>query len=253
MNNGYDRTCRVTQHGWNHRSNDWRNIHFRSLDFCWQQYSDMCIVQRLRSTIVFDTCELKSYPTNHISTRRQAINYALIMSLQVHSFNRSIVLLNHSHQMIDRAVRRHLLSVFTDCPHRGKLGWLEESHLVFLAMQHFFDVQARGRSAVCCIAAAQLNIDMIPSNAPDFLSFNDIAWWTELGQWHEPSAVVLVSVVRWDSSTRIVLYKYGCMAGWFDVRSQWSYCILWSCRLTHRRSADNSGCQRKDWRRMPMS
>jgi hypothetical protein len=50
-----------------------------------------------------------------------------------------------------------MFSVLTDCSHREKLGWLEETHLVFPAIQRFFDVQANGRSIVRRIAEAQLS------------------------------------------------------------------------------------------------
>lgn len=59
-------------------------------------------------------------------------------------------------------------SVFTDCPHREKLGWLEETHLVFPAIQRFFDVEAHGRSVVRRIGEAQLSDEMVPTTAPDY-------------------------------------------------------------------------------------
>lgn len=88
------------------------------------------------------------------------------------SFNSSVELLNRIHQIVNRAVQSNMFSVFTDCPHREKLGWLEETHLVFPAIQRFFDVQAHGRSVVRRIAEAQLNTGMVPSIAPEFPIFS---------------------------------------------------------------------------------
>ena len=59
-------------------------------------------------------------------------------------------------------------SVYTDCPHREKLGWLEQDHLVFPSIQRFFDVQAHGRSMVRRIAEAQLDTGMVPTTAPEY-------------------------------------------------------------------------------------
>ena len=88
------------------------------------------------------------------------------------TFNSSIVLLNRIHQIVNRAVQSNMLSVFTDCPHREKLGWLEETHLVFPAIQRFFDVQAHGRSVVRRIVEAQLKTGMVPTTAPEYPIFD---------------------------------------------------------------------------------
>jgi alpha-L-rhamnosidase len=88
------------------------------------------------------------------------------------TFNSSIELLNNIHKIVNRAVQSNMQSVFTDCPHREKLGWLEETHLVFPAIQRFFDVQAHGRSVVRRIAEAQLDDGMVPTTAPEYPIFN---------------------------------------------------------------------------------
>jgi alpha-L-rhamnosidase len=67
-----------------------------------------------------------------------------------------------------------MLSIFTDCPHREKLGWLEQTHLVFPAIQRFFDVQAHGRSIVRRIAEAQLSNGMVPTTAPEYKIFRTL-------------------------------------------------------------------------------
>jgi alpha-L-rhamnosidase len=89
------------------------------------------------------------------------------------TFNSSNKLLNAIHKIVNRAVQSNMLSVFTDCPHREKLGWLEQTQLVFPAIQRFFDVQAHGRSVVRRIAEAQLNNGMVPTTAPEYTIFRD--------------------------------------------------------------------------------
>ena len=69
--------------------------------------------------------------------------------------------------MIERAVQSNMYSVLTDCPHREKLGWLEETHLVFGTIMRNFDVAAYARSIVQKIAEAQLPSGQIPSIAPE--------------------------------------------------------------------------------------
>ncbi len=48
-------------------------------------------------------------------------------------------LLNHIHTLILRAIENNSESLFTDCPHREKLGWLEETHLLAPSMLYDFD------------------------------------------------------------------------------------------------------------------
>jgi alpha-L-rhamnosidase len=46
------------------------------------------------------------------------------------SFESSEPMLNAIHKLIVEAMHNNEESLFTDCPHREKLGWLEETHLV---------------------------------------------------------------------------------------------------------------------------
>lgn len=57
----------------------------------------------------------------------------------VGSFESSDTLLNRIHTLILRAIENNSVSLFTDCPHREKLGWLEEVHLLASAMLYDFD------------------------------------------------------------------------------------------------------------------
>ena len=42
------------------------------------------------------------------------------------SFESSSEMLNAIHKLIVNAMHNDEVSIFTDCPHREKLGWLEE-------------------------------------------------------------------------------------------------------------------------------
>ena len=48
---------------------------------------------------------------------------------KVSTFESSNRIFNAAHRLIEKAVRSNMQSVFTDCPHREKLGWLEQVHL----------------------------------------------------------------------------------------------------------------------------
>jgi alpha-L-rhamnosidase len=60
-------------------------------------------------------------------------------SQSIGTFTSSDDLLNRIHTLIVRAIENNAVSLFTDCPHREKLGWLEEVHLLASAMLYDFD------------------------------------------------------------------------------------------------------------------
>src|SRR5690606_25585485 len=60
---------------------------------------------------------------------------------QIGSFNTSDTLFNQIHTLINWGIKSNMVSVFTDCPHREKLGWLEQLHLMGPSVQYNFDVE----------------------------------------------------------------------------------------------------------------
>lgn len=79
--------------------------------------------------------------------------------------------LNSLHRVVDRAVQGNMFSVFTDCPHREKLGWLEQLHLCFDAIARNYDVEAHLRDVLHHVRHAQLASGAIPNIAPEFVDF----------------------------------------------------------------------------------
>ena len=55
---------------------------------------------------------------------------------EVGSFACSSELFNHTHRLIDWAIRSNTSHVLSDCPHREKLGWLECSYLLAPSFQY---------------------------------------------------------------------------------------------------------------------
>lgn len=93
----------------------------------------------------------------------------------VGDFSSSDDLLNRIHTLIVRAIENNAESLFTDCPHREKLGWLEETHL--LASSMLYDFEFSG-----LYAATARNIDdtqaekgpkagRVPEIAPQYVLF----------------------------------------------------------------------------------
>ncbi len=86
-------------------------------------------------------------------------------------FSSSDDLLNRIHGLIDRAILSNMVSVLTDCPHREKLGWLEQTHLAGASLMYNYGLDALYRKMSDDMQDAQLESGLIPSIAPEFPVF----------------------------------------------------------------------------------
>jgi hypothetical protein len=92
---------------------------------------------------------------------------------QTGSFRSSNDLLNRIHTLILNAVRSNMMSILTDCPHREKLGWLEETHLFAASLMANFDVSALYRKMGDDMADSQDASGLVASIAPEVHKFLD--------------------------------------------------------------------------------
>jgi hypothetical protein len=81
-------------------------------------------------------------------------------------------MLNSIHKIIDRAIQSNLYSVMTDCPHREKFGWLEQTHLVFDPVTRNYDIEAYGKGIVKSINDSLVSTGLIPDIAPEYTVFS---------------------------------------------------------------------------------
>ena len=78
---------------------------------------------------------------------------------------------NRIHRLILAAVRSNLQSVLTDCPHREKLGWLEQVHLMGRSIVANFDLSTYFPKILADMRDAQHENGMVPTIAPQYTSF----------------------------------------------------------------------------------
>ncbi len=87
------------------------------------------------------------------------------------SFESSSDMLNSIHKLIVNAMHNNEVSLFTDCPHREKLGWLEETHLVASGLMFNSDLRGLYAATEKNIADAQHPDGMVPTTAPQYVVF----------------------------------------------------------------------------------
>jgi alpha-L-rhamnosidase len=93
--------------------------------------------------------------------------------VQTGNFSSSDQLLDRIHHLILNALDSNLVSILTDCPHREKLGWLEQTHLFAASLMSNYDVEALYRKMQEDMADSQLASGLVPSIAPEITKFVD--------------------------------------------------------------------------------
>lgn len=93
----------------------------------------------------------------------------------VGKFSCSNELFNRIRNLVRWAQRSNMVSLLTDCPHRERLGWLEEDHLNGPALRYEFDLAQLFTKTINDIADSQLTNGLVPTTAPEYTVFRNKA------------------------------------------------------------------------------
>jgi hypothetical protein len=92
-------------------------------------------------------------------------------SMPVGEFECSNDLFNRIRTLIRWAQRANMVSVLTDCPHRERLGWLEQYHLNGPSLRYEFDLAQLFTKGMNDMADSQLSNGLMPDIAPEYTGF----------------------------------------------------------------------------------
>jgi len=87
------------------------------------------------------------------------------------SFKCSNELFNSIYDLIKWSIKSNLASVATDCPHREKLGWLEQTHLMGNSIKFIYDIHNLYNKVIDDMIEAQLENGLVPDIAPEYVPF----------------------------------------------------------------------------------
>lgn len=87
------------------------------------------------------------------------------------SFVNSNNLFNRTDTLINWAIKSNMMSVFTDCPHREKLGWLEELHLMGSSVRYNYQAAPLFKKALQDMSASQTPEGLVPGISPEYVKF----------------------------------------------------------------------------------
>ncbi|HEV8270106.1 MAG TPA: family 78 glycoside hydrolase catalytic domain [Chitinophagaceae bacterium] len=130
----------------------------------------------------------------------------------VGSFTSSNELFNKTNTLIDWAIKSNTVSVFTDCPHREKLGWLEQTHLMGASVQYNYDVASLCRKVIKDMMNAQYPDGKIPEIAPEFTLF--AAPFDESPEWGSAAIILPWYNYQWYGDKQTLSDAYNMMKGY---------------------------------------
>lgn len=87
------------------------------------------------------------------------------------AFSCSNRLLNQIHRLVDAAMRSNMQSIFTDCPHREKLGWLSVASSMAFSRMYNYAVPTLYTKIVDDMREAQTDDGLIPGIVPEYTIF----------------------------------------------------------------------------------
>ncbi|MDR1817111.1 MAG: glycoside hydrolase family 78 protein, partial [Puniceicoccales bacterium] len=136
---------------------------------------------------------------------------------QTGDFTCSKPIFNDTHKLIDWALRSNMASVLTDCPHREKLGWLEEAHLMQPSLLYRYNLARLYGKIMNDIAASQLPNGCVPTIAPEYVRFN--GGFEDTPEWGSAFIISPWFHYRFFADRRLLERHYPAMQRYLDYLS----------------------------------
>jgi len=127
-------------------------------------------------------------------------------------FTTSNVLFNRIYALIRWAQRSNMASLLTDCPHREKLGWLEQTHLNGPALRYNFDLSALFAKNLNDMADSQRANGMVPTTAPEYTVFSGD--FLDSPEWGSALPLVAWQQYEFTGDSGVLRRYYDAMARW---------------------------------------
>jgi alpha-L-rhamnosidase len=130
------------------------------------------------------------------------------------SFTSSDELFNKTSTLINWAIKSNTVSVFTDCPHREKLGWLEQTQLMGSSVQYNYDIASLNRKVIKDMMNAQYADGKIPEIAPEFTAFTPP--FDESPEWGSAAIILPWYNYKWYGDKQSLMDAYPMMQRYVD-------------------------------------
>ena len=122
-------------------------------------------------------------------------------------------LLNRIRNLVRWAQRSNMVSIFTDCPHREKLGWLEQEHLNGPSLRYEFDLARLFTKGMNDMAEAQTEDGLVPNIAPEYTKFKGA--FRAAPEWGSAFIIVPWQQYQFTGDLDLLRQHYGAMKRYF--------------------------------------
>lgn len=128
------------------------------------------------------------------------------------TFTCSNDLFNKTYSLIDWAIKSNMVSLFTDCPHREKLGWLEQLHLMGSSVRYNYDVINLFKKQIDDMKYSQTKEGLIPEIAPEYVKFQwGDGMFRDSPEWGSSSIIVPWYLYQWYGDRKVLQDSYEMM------------------------------------------
>ena len=115
-------------------------------------------------------------------------------------------------ELIRWGIKSNMVSYLTDCPHREKLPWLEQLHLMFGSLQYSYDMYSLYCKMTADMALAQTAGGLVPDIAPEYARFLD--GFYDSPEWGSSMVLVPWLVYEYYGDDSLIRKYYDNMAGY---------------------------------------
>ena len=135
-------------------------------------------------------------------------------SPQVGHFACSNELFNRIRMLVHWAMRSNFAHVMTDCPHREKLGWLEQAQLVGPALRAEFDLNRLYTKKFGDMEDAQRPNGLVPDIVPEYMVFE--GGYRDSPEWGSAIIIAAWQHFVWTGDDTPLRRHYAAMQRYFD-------------------------------------
>ncbi|MCW9705263.1 family 78 glycoside hydrolase catalytic domain [Fodinibius salsisoli] len=131
-------------------------------------------------------------------------------------FETSYELFNNIYSLINWAIKSNIQSVVTDCPHREKLGWMEQTHLMGGSIHYNYHLYHLYKKLVFDMMDAQTEEGLVPNIAPEYVEFNWGIGFRDSPEWGSASVILPWMIYKWYGDTQIMEEAWPMMTKYVD-------------------------------------
>lgn len=122
------------------------------------------------------------------------------------SFSNSNELFNKTSTLINWGIKSNFQSVMTDCPHREKLGWMEQTYLMGEGIHYNFDIYQLYKKLIDGMIDGQTEDGLVPTITPEYPLFEGdfMQIFRDSPEWGSSAVILPYLLYKWYGDTQTI-------------------------------------------------